>query len=73
MAQEIIEAPLPGKIIRVEVTVGNTVEDGGVICTIEAMKMENPILSPAKASVIEVAVSPGQVVKTGEKIAVIEY
>jgi biotin carboxyl carrier protein len=73
MAQEIIEAPLPGKIIRIEVTVGNTVEEGGVICTIEAMKMENPILSPAKASVIEVAVSPGQVVKTGEKIAVIEY
>jgi biotin carboxyl carrier protein len=73
MAQEIIEAPLPGKIIRVEVTVGNTVEEGGVICTIEAMKMENPILSPAKASVREVAVSPGQVVKTGEKIAVIEY
>jgi biotin carboxyl carrier protein len=73
MAQEIIEAPLPGKIIRVEVTVGNTVEEGGVICTIEAMKMENPILSPAEASVIEVAVSPGQVVKTGEKIAVIDY
>lgn len=73
MAQEIIEAPLPGKIIRVGVTVGNTVEEGGVICTIEAMKMENPILSPVKASVIEVAVSPGQIVKTGEKLAVIEY
>jgi biotin carboxyl carrier protein len=73
MAQEIIEAPLPGKIIRVEVTAGNTVEEGGVICTIEAMKMENPILSPTKASVIEVAVSPGQVVKTGEKIAIIDY
>ena len=73
MAQEAIEAPLPGKIVRVEVTVGNTVEEGGVICIIEAMKMENPIVSPAKASVIDVAVSPGQVVKTGEKIAVIEY
>jgi len=73
MAQEIIEAPLPGKIIRVEVAVGNSVEESGVICIIEAMKMENPILSPVKASVIEVAVSPGQVVKTGEKIAVIEY
>jgi biotin carboxyl carrier protein len=73
MAQEIIEAPLPGKIMCVEVTMGNTVEEGGVICVIEAMKMENPILSPAKGSVIEVAVSPGQVVKTGEKIAVIEY
>ena len=73
MAQEVIEAPLPGRIVRVEVTVGNTVDEGGVICIIEAMKMENPILSPAKASVIEVAVSPGQVVRTGEKIAVIEY
>ncbi|GAF81286.1 unnamed protein product [marine sediment metagenome] len=73
MAQETIEAPLLGKIVRVEVTVGNTVDEGGVICIIEAMKMENPILSPAKASVIEVAVSPGQIVKTGEKIAVIEY
>ncbi len=73
MAQEIIEAPLPGKILSVEVTVGNTVEEGGVICVIEAMKMENPILSPARGSVIEVVVSPGQVVKTGEKIAVIEY
>ena len=73
MAKEIIEAPLPGKIIRVEVTVGNTVEEGGVICTIEAMKMENPILSPTKASILEVAVTPGQVVKTGEKIAVIDY
>ncbi len=73
MAQEIIEAPLPGKVLQVNVTVGNTVEEGGVICTIEAMKMENPILSPAKASVVEVAVSPGQTVKTGEKLAVIEY
>jgi biotin carboxyl carrier protein len=73
MTREIIEAPLPGKIVRVEVTVGNTVEEGGVICIIEAMKMENPILSPVKASVAEVAVSPGQAVKTGEKIAVIEY
>ena len=73
MAQEIIEAPLPGKILEVNVTVGNTVEEGGVICTIEAMKMENPILAPVKGSVIEVTISPGQTVKTGEKLAVIEY
>ena len=73
MAQEVIEAPLPGRIVRVEVTVGNAVKEGGVICIIEAMKMENPILSPEEASVIEVAVSPGQIVKTGEKLAAIEY
>ncbi|GAH56701.1 unnamed protein product [marine sediment metagenome] len=73
MAQEIIEAPLPGRVLQVNVTVGNTVEEGGVICTIEAMKMENPILSPIKGSVVEVAVSPGQVVKVGGKLAVVEY
>ena len=73
MAQEIIEAPLPGKILQVNVTVGNTVEEGGVICTIEAMKMENPILSPVKGSVTELNVSPGQAVKTGDVITVIEY
>jgi biotin carboxyl carrier protein len=73
MTRETIEAPLPGKVVHVEVTVGNTVDEGGVICTIEAMKMENPILSPAKASVVEVAVSPGQIVKAGEKLAIIEY
>lgn len=73
MAQETIEAPLPGKILQVNVAVGNAVEEGGVICTIEAMKMENPILSPVKGSATEVAVSAGQVVKVGDKIAVIEY
>jgi len=73
MAQEVIEAPLPGKILEVNVTVGNTIEEGGIICTIEAMKMENPIMSPVKGSVTEVAVAPGQTVKTGDKLAVIEY
>jgi len=73
MAQEVIEAPLPGKILEVNVSVGNTVEEGGIVCIIEAMKMENPIMSPVKGSVTEVAVAPGQTVKTGEKIAVIEY
>jgi biotin carboxyl carrier protein len=71
--QEIIKAPLPGRIIEVNVTVGDAVEEGGLICTLEAMKMENPILSPTKGSVTEIAVSQGQFVKTGEKIAVIEY
>jgi len=73
MAQEIIEAPLPGRILQVSVTVGNTVEEGGVVCTIEAMKMENPILSPVKGSVVEVTVSPGQTVAVGEKLAIVEY
>lgn len=73
MAQELIEAPMPGKILSVEVTVGNTIEEGAIVCMLEAMKMENPIVSPVTGSVVEVAVSPGQLVKTGEKMVVIEY
>lgn len=73
MAQELIEAPMPGKILSVEVRVGNTCDEGAIICILEAMKMENPIVSPVTGSVVEVGVSAGQLVKTGDKIAVIEY
>ena len=73
MAQELIEAPMPGKILSVDVTAGNTVEEGAMICILEAMKMENPIVAPVTGSVVDVGVSPGQLVKTGDKIAVIEY
>jgi 3-methylcrotonyl-CoA carboxylase alpha subunit len=71
--EEIMESPLPGKIVSVDVAVGDVVEEGMVVCTIEAMKMENPILSPVKGSVKELTVTPGVNVKTGDRIAVIEY
>ena len=73
MAQELIEAPMPGKILSVDVSVGNTVDEGAMVCILEAMKMENPIVAPVTGSVVEVGVLPGQLVKTGDKIAVIEY
>jgi len=71
--QEIIEAPIPGKILSVAVTVGDSVNEGDTVCVIEAMKMENPILAPVKGSITQVGVSPNQVVKTGQLIAAIEY
>lgn len=70
---EVVEAPIPGKILSVNVTEGNSVDEGGEICTIEAMKMENPILAPVGGVVKEVAVSAGQTVQAGAKIAVIEH
>ena len=73
MAREIIEVPITGKIISVNVAVGDVVNEGDIICMLESMKMENPILTPVGGTVIEVRVKEDQVVKPGEVIAVIEY
>ena len=73
MAQEIIEVPITGKIISVEAKKGDAVQEGDVICYIESMKMENPILAPVAGTVTEIQVSEGQVVETGNLIAIIEY
>jgi biotin carboxyl carrier protein len=73
LARETIEVPITGKIISVNVKVGEVVKEGDVICMLESMKMENPILTPVGGTVIEIGVKEEQVVKPGEKIAVIEY
>jgi biotin carboxyl carrier protein len=73
LAKETIEVPITGKIISVNVAIGDTVSEGDVICMLESMKMENPILTPVGGTVIEVDVQEDQVVKPGEVIAVIEY
>jgi biotin carboxyl carrier protein len=73
LARETIEVPITGKIISVNVKIGEVVKEGDVICMLESMKMENPILTPVGGTVIEIGVKEEQVVKPGEKIAVIEY
>ncbi len=73
MAQEIVEVPLVGKVLRVNINPGDKVKEGEEICVIESMKMENSILTPVSGIVKEVKVTPGQVVKAGETIAIIEY
>ena len=73
MAQEIVEVPITGKITSVEVKVGDTVQEGDVICFIESMKMENPILAPVSGTIVQIEVAAGQTVDTGNVIATIEY
>ncbi len=73
MAKETVEVPITGKIREINVKVGDKVEEGDVICILESMKMENPILAPVSGVIKEIRVSPGQVVKGKELIAVIEY
>ena len=73
MAQEIVEVPLTGKIMKVEVKEGDQVKEGDTLCILESMKMENPIAAPVDGTVVKVSVTVDQVVKSGDPIAVIEY
>ncbi len=73
MAQEIIEVPLTGKIVSVNVKPGDAVKEGDTLCLLESMKMENPILAPVNGTIIQIGVTVDQVVKFGETIAIIEY
>ncbi len=73
MAQEQVEFPISGKIISVNVQEGSTVNEGDILCLLESMKMENPILAPVAGTVTKIALSPGQVVEACELVAIIEY
>lgn len=73
MAQEIVDMPIPGKVISVAATTGQQVNEGDVLCILESMKMENPILSPVKGTVKDVKVSAGQFVSSGITAFIIEY
>jgi biotin carboxyl carrier protein len=73
LAQEIVEVPITGKIISIDVKVGDALQEGDVICTIEAMKMENPIVAPVSGKVTEVRVKVGEVVTSGNVIAILDY
>jgi len=73
LAQESIEVPITGKIIEVNVKVGDGIKEGDILCLLESMKMENPILAPVDGTVTKVGVAADQTVKPGDIIAVIEY
>jgi acetyl-CoA/propionyl-CoA carboxylase, biotin carboxylase, biotin carboxyl carrier protein len=65
-------SPIQGTVLRVAVEQGATVEEGTLVCVIEAMKMENEITAPSAGTVEELGVSEGGSVATGDTIAVIK-
>ena len=70
-AGEAVNAPMPGTILRVNVTQGQAVKEGDVLCVLEAMKMENEIMAPKAGTVTQVVVSKGASVNTGDALVVI--
>ncbi|MFA5027697.1 MAG: biotin/lipoyl-containing protein, partial [Candidatus Methylomirabilota bacterium] len=67
-----IPAPLPGKILRVLVSIGDRVKSQQELCVLEAMKMENAIKAQSDGVVRHIVVQPGQSVAPGETLMWIE-
>lgn len=61
-----VTAPMPGTIMKMNVSVGAAVKKGDVLCVLEAMKMENDICAPADGTVASVNVQKGATVATDE-------
>ena len=70
-AGEVVKSPMPGNILKINVTLGQKVKEGDVLIVLEAMKMENEITAPKAGSIAQIAVSKGQVVETGSPLVVI--
>ncbi len=70
-AGEAVSAPMPGTILKVNVTQGQTVKEGEVLCVLEAMKMENDITAPKAGTVTQIIASKGASVSTGDPLVVI--
>lgn len=63
-----VTAPMPGTILKMNVSVGDEVKKGQVLLVLEAMKMENEIKSPVDGKVVAVHVSNGAVVNVGNAL-----
>jgi len=70
--QGAVTAPMSGKIIKVKVKKGDKVKVGDVLCTLEAMKMENEVTAPANGVVEEVMVQEGKTVNTDDVLVMIK-
>ncbi len=67
-----IRAPMQGTILKVLVEKGQEIRAGEVVCILEAMKMENHIASTRDGEVTDLPIRAGQVVETGQILAVID-
>lgn len=67
-----VNAPMPGTILDVKASVGDTVAEGQVLMVLEAMKMENDIVAPKAGKVSAISVKKGDGVNSGDALAYIQ-
>ena len=66
-----VEAPMPGMILSINVSVGQAVKEGDVLMVLEAMKMENEIKAPSAGTVTQIVATKGSSVETGAVLVVL--
>ena len=64
-----VTSPMPGTILNVKVSVGQSVKKGDVICVLEAMKMENDIPAPQDGVIASINIQKGASVNAGDVLA----
>jgi acetyl-CoA/propionyl-CoA carboxylase biotin carboxyl carrier protein len=69
---EAVVSPMQGTVLAVAVSEGDEVAAGTILCTVEAMKMENEIVAHRSGRVAALAVTPGAAVSSGQTICRIE-
>jgi len=67
-----LTAPMPGKVVRVLLSVGEDVTAGQGVLVVEAMKMQNEIKSPKSGRIVEVRVSEGDNVNANQILAIVD-
>jgi biotin carboxyl carrier protein len=67
-----ITAPMVGKILKIQVNVGQSVQEDDAIMVMEAMKMEIPILAPVTGTIKEIKVSVGDMVQSEAIVALLD-
>jgi biotin carboxyl carrier protein len=70
--KQVITAPMPGKVVKVLVALGDQVEAGQGLVVVEAMKMENELKSPKAGKVTELPAKEGTTVENNAKLVVVE-
>ncbi|MGD0443097.1 MAG: biotin/lipoyl-containing protein [Edaphobacter sp.] len=67
-----VKAPMPGRVVRLLVEVGDEVAEGQGVVVIEAMKMQNELKSPKAGRVVRIGVGVGDTVGSGDVLVVVE-
>ena len=70
-AGEVVKSPMPGNILKINVSLGQKVNEGDALLILEAMKMENEDVAPKSGTIAQIIVSKGAVVETGAPLIVI--